>query len=70
MTTAERDVPPITLDWLYALLWLLACVVFYALSTAATSYVLWKNSGQILSWLMSVRDFIEAMTWTSPFLFY
>lgn len=68
--TTDRDLPPITLDWLYLLLWVLACVVFYAASTAVTSYVLWTNSDQILSWLLSMRDFIESMTWTSPFLFY
>lgn len=68
--TAERDDPLITPDWFYVLMWLLACAVFYVVTTAATSYVLWTHSGQILSWLLSLRDFIEAMTWTSPFLFY
>lgn len=68
--TTDQDLPPVSPDWLYALLWVLACIVFYVLTTAATSYVLWTNSDQILSWLLSLRDFIEAMTWTSPFLFY
>lgn len=70
MSEETQDLQPINLDWLYALLWVLACIVFYVLTTAATSYVLWKNSDQILSWLLSMREFIESMTWTSPFLFY
>jgi hypothetical protein len=68
--TTDQDLPPVSLDWLYVLLWVLACIVFYGLTTAVTSYVLWTNSDQILSWLLSMRDFIESMTWTSPFLFY
>lgn len=70
MSEETQDLQPINLDWLYVLLWVLACIVFYGLTTAATSYVLWTNSDQILSWLLSMREFIESMTWTSPFLFY
>lgn len=72
--TTDQDLPPVSLDWLYLLLWLVFCGVgvgaVFAIAMGTTSYLLWAHSFEILAWLIHVRDFIEAMTWTSASLYY
>lgn len=68
--TAERDDPLITPDWFYVLIRLIVWIFVFAVCMGVTSYFVFTNHYGIRAVVVQLRDFIEAMSWTSPFLFY
>lgn len=63
MSDESQDRPPIDLNWLYTLVWLVFCGI-------GVGFVAGIVASIPAEWFTASRDFIEAMTWTSPFLFY